>query len=125
MFALPLFLVRSCYRPPFSRHTLLTIECANRYLISGGKLKIEIYGPRIEYLERYDILLCPDETFRAISTLFHNGTSDDSTAQKKCNTFLYSIGLKIIHLNYIAHRSIIEVSMTLIDRMIGNSSTTN
>ena len=93
---------------------LLAMECVNRYLISGYKLKIEIHGPRVEYLERYDILLCPDETFMAISSLFHNGTNDLSTAQKKCNTFLASIGLKIIHLNNIAHRSVIEVSMTYI-----------
>ena len=35
MFALPLFLVRSCYRPPFSRHTLLTIECWQLVINTG------------------------------------------------------------------------------------------
>ena len=105
---------------------LFANECANGYVISGGKLQIEIYGPRVEYLEHYDIHWCPDETFRAIFSLLYECMIDGfSLAERKCNKLLVKVGLKIIHLNYIALTSIIEVSMELTERVIGISSSTD
>ena len=94
----------------------LAKECAVRYLASGGKLQFDLCGKCADYIEREDILLCPDRTFMAlwICIINDDGMSLFST-QYECNKYLSKVGLNLVSLKLVPLKNLIQVSMKLTD----------
>ena len=94
----------------------LAEECANRFLSSGGKLKITIYGPYTNLPRPQNTFMCSEETWmELLSLLCEDGTSILPHAQVECNKFLSKIGLAIASVMLLPGRCLIDVVLILTD----------
>ena len=94
----------------------LAEECANRFLSSGGKLKITIYGPYTNLPRPQNTSMCSEETWmELLSLLCDDGTRILSHAQVECNKFLSRIGLEIASAMALPDRCLIHVVLMLTD----------
>ena len=92
----------------------LAKECAVRYLASGCQLQFDIYGNCADYIERVDIILCPDRTFVALWICIGNDDCKSLfSTQNECNKYLAKVGLKLVSLKLVPQRWLIQVSMKL------------
>jgi BTB/POZ domain len=94
----------------------LAEECANRFLSSEGKLKINIDGPNSNLPKPQNTLLCSNETWMVLLLLFCNDERRIlPQAQLKCNTLLATVGLEIVSVVELSDKCIIQVVLKLTD----------
>ena len=94
----------------------LAEECANRFLSSGGKLKINIHGPNTNVPKPQNTLLCSYETWMELLLLFSNDERRIlPQAQLECNTLLATVGLEIVSVVELSDKYIIQVILKLTD----------
>ena len=94
---------------------LFAKECAARYLASGGKLEFDIYGLLIDNRDQENKILCSYKAYIAFRSLLLEGSKKILSAQRHINTYLSKVGLKVINLNLVRNKNIIQVIMKLID----------
>ena len=91
-------------------------ECAIRYLISGGKLKIVIPAPRTILSMENCRTICFDDTWMALLFLLcETRTSILPHAQEGCNQYLSKVGLEIVSAEEVPDKCIIQIEMKLTD----------
>ena len=94
----------------------LAEECANRFLSSEGKLKINIHGPNTNLPKPQNTLLCSYETWMDLLLLFCNDERRIlPQAKLECNTLLARVGLEIVSVVELTDRCIIQVVLKLTD----------
>jgi BTB/POZ domain len=94
----------------------LAEECANSFLSSGGKLKINIHGPNTNLSKPQNTLLCSYETWMDLLLLFCNDERRIlPEAQLECNTLLARVGLEIVSVVELSDKCIIQVVLKLTD----------
>ena len=89
----------------------LAKECASRYLLSGGKLQITIYGPSKNHPRQEGKVCCSCDKWFSFLLLFRGRDMICYHAQKECNQYLGKVGLQICSVNTYSIEYAIQVSM--------------
>ena len=94
----------------------IAVLCANRYLTSGGKLKIDIPDPKTIFTKENCWTRCSHDTWLALLLLLCEArTSILPHAQEECNQYLSKVGLEIVSAEEVPDKCIVQVEMKLID----------